>query len=118
MLFECTHEVNSDLSRVFECSLANSLRLKNEKKVLMINPSKSSAANIHVFKVRNLGVTFSYDLNLGDHVSTICRKVYGALARFRRLADVIPFAVHMRLFVALVIPLCPIVSFLHSILIC
>jgi hypothetical protein len=33
-----------------------------------------------------------------------CRKVYGALAGLRRLADVTPFAVRMRLVVALVIP--------------
>jgi hypothetical protein len=56
-----------------------------------------------VFKAKNLGVTFSYDLNWGDHVSSIYRKVYGALAEFRSLADVISFAVRKRLFVALVI---------------
>jgi hypothetical protein len=58
----------------------------------------------NVFKAKNLGVTFSYNLNWGDHVSTICRKVYGALAGLRRLTDVTPFAVLMRLVVALVIP--------------
>jgi hypothetical protein len=51
-----------------------------------------------------MGVTFSYNLNSGDHVSTICRKFYGALAGLRRLADVTPFAVRMRLVVVLVIP--------------
>jgi hypothetical protein len=56
----------------------------------------------YVFKAKNLGVTFSYDLNWGDHVSTICRKVYGALAGHRRLSDVTPVAVRMRLVVALV----------------
>jgi hypothetical protein len=66
----------------------------------------------YVFKAKNLGVTFSYNLNWGDHVSTICCKVYGALAGLRRLADVIPFAVRMRLVVALAI-----VSISHSILI-
>jgi hypothetical protein len=45
----------------------------------------------YAFKAKNLSVTFSYDLNWGDHVSLICRKVYGALARFRRLPDVTPF---------------------------
>jgi hypothetical protein len=35
------------------------------------------------FKAKNLGVTFSYDLNWSDHVSTICRKVYRALAGLR-----------------------------------
>jgi hypothetical protein len=58
----------------------------------------------YVFKAKNLGVTFSYNLNWGDHVSTICRKVYEALAGLRRLADVTPFAIRMRLVVALVIP--------------
>jgi hypothetical protein len=52
----------------------------------------------YVFKARNLGVTFSYNLKWGDHVSTICRKVYGAL---RRLADATPFAIRMRVVVAL-----------------
>jgi hypothetical protein len=51
-----------------------------------------------------MGVTFSYNLNSGDHVSTICRKFYGAFAGLRRLADVTPFAVRMRLVVVLVIP--------------
>jgi hypothetical protein len=113
MLFKC--EVNSDLSKVFEWSLANSLKL---------NPSKSMVLPInrthllgpfaavflgedfipYVFKAKNLGVTFSYDLNWGDHVSGICRKVYGAFAGLRRLADVILFAVRMRLVIAFVIP--------------
>jgi hypothetical protein len=57
----------------------------------------------YVFKAKNLGVAFSYDLNWGDHVSTICRKVHGALAGLRRLADVTLIAVRMRLVVALVI---------------
>jgi hypothetical protein len=52
------------------------------------------------YQAKNLGVTFSYDLNWGDHVSTICHTVYGALAGLRRLVD----AVRMRLVVALVIP--------------
>jgi hypothetical protein len=51
----------------------------------------------YVLKVKNLGVNFSYVLNWGDHVSKICRKVYGALAELRRLADVTSFAVCMRL---------------------
>jgi hypothetical protein len=51
----------------------------------------------YVLKVKNLGVNHSYVLNWGDHVSKICRKVYGALAELRRLADVTPFAVRMRL---------------------
>jgi hypothetical protein len=58
----------------------------------------------YVFRAKNLGVIFSYNLNWEDHVSTIFRKVYGALAGLRRLADVTPFAVRMRLVVALVIP--------------
>jgi hypothetical protein len=49
----------------------------------------------YAFKAKNLGVTFSYDLNWGDHVCTICRKVNGALAGLRRLADVTPFTVRM-----------------------
>jgi hypothetical protein len=57
----------------------------------------------YVFKAKSLGVTFSYDLNWDGHVSTIYRKVYGALAGLRRLADITPFAVRMQLFVALVI---------------
>jgi hypothetical protein len=57
----------------------------------------------YVFKAKNLGVNFSYNLNWGDHASKIFRKVYGALAGLRRLADVTPFAVRMRL-VVLVIP--------------
>jgi hypothetical protein len=28
----------------------------------------------YVFKAKNLGITFSYDRNWGDHVSTICHK--------------------------------------------
>jgi hypothetical protein len=114
LIKKCIREVNSDLSKVFEWSLANSLEL---------NPSKSMVLPIYrnyllgpfpalflgddfipyVFKAKNLGVTFSYDLNWGDYVSTICRKVYGALAGLRRLAAVTPFAVRMRLVVALVI---------------
>jgi hypothetical protein len=44
----------------------------------------------YVFKAKNLCATFSYDLNWGEHVSTICRKGYGALAGFRRLVDCHP----------------------------
>jgi hypothetical protein len=98
---ECICEVNSDLSKVFEWSFANSLKL---------NPSKSMVLPIYRnhlivplpaiflgndfipydFKAKNLVVTLSYNLNWGDHVSTICRKVYGALVGLRKLADV-PF---------------------------
>jgi hypothetical protein len=97
--------------RFFEWSLANSWKL---------NPSKSMVLPIYrnhslgpfpalfvgddfipyVFKAKNLCVTCSYDLNWGDDVSTICRKVYGALEGLRRLADVTPFVVRMRLVVA------------------
>jgi hypothetical protein len=38
MLFECIREVNSDLSKIFEWSLANSLKL---------NPSKSMVLPIY-----------------------------------------------------------------------
>jgi hypothetical protein len=30
----------------------------------------------YVFKAKNLGITFSYDLNWGDHVSTICPVIF------------------------------------------
>jgi hypothetical protein len=125
MLFECIREVNSDLSRVFEWFLANSLKLIPLKSMVLpiyrnclLGPL--SALNLGdnfipcVFKAKNLGVTFSYDLIWGDHVSKICRKVYGVLVGLRRLADVTPFAVRMRLVVALVIPFfihCDCVSF-------
>jgi hypothetical protein len=74
---------------------------------------------LSLFKVNNLGVTFSYDLNWGDHVSTICRKVYEAFAGLRRLADFTPFTACMRLVVLLVIlfSFIAIVSISHSILI-
>jgi hypothetical protein len=82
MLFECISEVNSDRSKVFECFLANSLKL---------NPSKSMVLPIYrnhllgplsalflgddfipdILKAKNLGVALSYDLNWGDHVSTM-----------------------------------------------
>jgi hypothetical protein len=110
----CIREVNNYLSKVFEKSLANYFKL---------NPSKSMVLPIYrnhllgplpalflgeeliryVFKAKNLGVTFSYNLNWGDHVSTICHKVYGPLAGLRRVADVTPFAIRMRLDVELVI---------------
>jgi hypothetical protein len=35
----------------------------------------------YVFKAKNLGVTFSYDLNWGDHVSTIGRSMEPLLGR-------------------------------------
>jgi hypothetical protein len=80
MLFEYIRKVNSDLSRVFEWALANSLKL---------NPSKSMVLPIYrnyllgplpalfhgdyfisyVFKAKNLGVTFVYDLI--DHVRSM-----------------------------------------------
>jgi hypothetical protein len=41
----------------------------------------------YVFKAKNLRITVSYDLNWGDHVGTICRKLCGALAGRRRLFD-------------------------------
>jgi hypothetical protein len=112
MLFECIREVNSDLSKVFEWSLANSLKL---------NPSKSMVLPIYrnhlsgplpvlflgddfipyVFKAKSLGVIFSYNLNWGDLVSTICRKVYVAPAAHAALDwQMSP----LRLVVALVIP--------------
>jgi hypothetical protein len=115
MLFECIREVNSDLSKVFEWSLPNSLKLNPLKSMVLpiyrnhlLGPLPalflSDDFTPYVFKVKNLGVTFSYDFNSGDHVSTICRKFYGALAGLRRLADVTPFAVRIRLVVVLVIP--------------
>jgi hypothetical protein len=35
MLFECIREVNSDMSKVFEWSLANSLKLNTAKSVVL-----------------------------------------------------------------------------------
>jgi hypothetical protein len=59
---------------------------------------------LYVYETKNLVVTFNYDISWGDHVCTIYRKVYGALAELRRLADVTPFVVCMRLIVVFVIP--------------
>jgi hypothetical protein len=102
MLFEFIREVNSYLSKVFEWFFAYSLKLNPLKAmVLPINrnhllgplPALFLADDFvpYVFKAKNLGVTFSYNLNWGDHDSTICRKVYGALAELGRLTDVTPF---------------------------
>jgi hypothetical protein len=44
---------------------------------------------------KNLGVTFNYDLSWNVHVSTVCRRVYRALAELRRLVDITPFDVSM-----------------------
>jgi hypothetical protein len=97
--------VNSDLRRIFEWSRSNLLRL---------NPANPWAADPifnghllgplsplflgddfipYLYKAKNLGVPLIYDLSWGDHVSTVCRMVYGAFAGFRRLTDVTPFAV-------------------------
>jgi hypothetical protein len=108
MLFECIREVNSDLSKVFEWSLANSLKLNASKLMVppiyrnhLLGPLPALFLGDdfipYVFKAKDLGVTFSYNLNWGDHVSTICRKVYGALAGLRRLADVTSFAVEIEI---------------------
>jgi hypothetical protein len=111
MLFECIRGVNSDLSKVFELSFANSLKLNlGPLPALFFGDDFIPCA----FKAKNLDLTFSYNLNWSDHVSTICRKVYEALAGLRRLADFTFFAVRMRLVVALVIPFfihCDCVSF-------
>jgi hypothetical protein len=79
MLFECIREVNSDLSRVFEWFLANSLKLIPLKSMVLpiyrnclLGPL--SALNLGddfipcVFKAKNLGVTFSYDLMTFDSI--------------------------------------------------
>jgi hypothetical protein len=94
--------------KVFEWSLANSLNLNPLKSMVLPVyrnhllgplPALFLADDFipYVFQAKILGVTLSYDLNWGDHV--ISRKVYGALAGLKRLAD----AVRMRLVVALVI---------------
>jgi hypothetical protein len=73
MLFECIREVNSDLSRVFECSLANSLKLNLSKSMVlliyrnyMLGPISALFLGVdiipYVFKANNLAVTFSYDV--------------------------------------------------------
>jgi hypothetical protein len=61
----------------------------------------------YVYKSKNLGVNLNYDLSWSDHVTTVGRKVYVALAGLRRLSNVTPFAVRMRPIVALVIPIFP-----------
>jgi hypothetical protein len=79
MLFKCICEVNSDLSSVFKWSLANSLKLNSSKyMVLPINrnhllgplPSLFLGDDFipYFFKAKNLGITFSYDLNWDDHM--------------------------------------------------
>jgi hypothetical protein len=81
MLFECIREVNSDLSKVFEWSLANSLKLNTAKSMVLPIyrnhllgplPALVLGGNFipYVFNAKNLSVTFSYNLNWGDHVST------------------------------------------------
>jgi hypothetical protein len=65
----------------------------------------------YVSKAKQIGVTFNYDQSSVEHASTVCLKVYGALAGL--------FADRMRLIVALVIPfsLTAIVYTLHLTLI-
>jgi hypothetical protein len=74
MVFECIRAVNSDLSKVFEWFLANSLNLKSTKfmvlpiyrnHLLSPHPALFLGDDFipYVFKVKNLGVTFSYNLN-------------------------------------------------------
>jgi hypothetical protein len=77
MLFECICEVNSDLSKVFEWSLANYLKLNPAKSIPIYRnhllgpfPALFLGEDFipYVFKAKNLGVTFSYSLNWSDHV--------------------------------------------------
>jgi hypothetical protein len=83
--------------RFFEWSRANLLRILNPAKnmVLPIYREQLLGSLLALFlgndfipyKAKNLGVTFNYDLSWGDHVSNVLRKVYGALAGLRRLAE-------------------------------
>jgi hypothetical protein len=69
----------------------------------------------YVYKTKNLGVTFNYDLSWGDHIRTICHKVYGALTGFRWLmASPPPVAVSMRL----IVTCCPGDSSFHLLRLC
>jgi hypothetical protein len=52
---------------------------------------------------KTLSFTFNYDLSWGDHVRTVCRKIYGALPGLRKLVVVTPFAVRLLPIVARVI---------------
>jgi hypothetical protein len=83
--------VNSDLRRIIEWSRVSLLRLNPAKSMVLpifrghllapLPPRFLSDDFIpYVYKAKNLGVTFSYDLSWGDHVITVCRKFYGALA--------------------------------------
>jgi hypothetical protein len=49
-----------------------------------------------VFRQRTWALLLSYNLNWGHHVCTNCRKVYGAFAGFRRLADVALYSYSLR----------------------
>jgi hypothetical protein len=74
MLFESIREVNSDLPKVFEWSLANSLKLNSLKFMVLpiyrnhlFGPLPALFLGDdfipYVFKAKNLGVTFSYNFN-------------------------------------------------------
>jgi hypothetical protein len=89
---------------LFEWSLANCLKLNPSKYMVLplyrnhlLGPLPALFLDDdfipYVFKAKSLGVTFSYDLNWGDHVCTIYRKVYESLAGLRRLVDVTPFTI-------------------------
>jgi hypothetical protein len=96
MLSECIWEVKSDLRKIFEWSHANLLKLNPAKSMVLpicrrhlLSPLSALFLDDdfipYVYKAKNLTVTFSY-----DHVSPICRKVYGALVVLWRLV-VVPF---------------------------
>ena len=113
-LGQSVDRINRDIEAVANWSSVNGLQLNplktqalwiSNRRVVAPPPIRVCGSMIpYSDSVRDLGVHLNGRFTWGDHVTQICRRVYGALVPLRRLAPFTPEEVRRKIIVAIVLP--------------
>jgi hypothetical protein len=112
-LQRCYEEINEDLLRIFEWSVANGLKINPKKsQVIVIHRSKKPIPQPQLFvgqdvikivkKVIDLGFVINENLTPADHCNKICQKTYFVLRGITPHASCTPLPVRKKLIMSLV----------------
>ena len=112
--------VEHDVFSVVNWATQNKLSLNIQKTKIMIIGTRRLISTINfntlhqinidhqpipfVSSARNLGVMMTYDLRWNDHVTSISRKIFACLRRFRVSDHALPLGTRVRLVSAMILP--------------
>jgi Reverse transcriptase (RNA-dependent DNA polymerase) len=113
-LVPCCHQLNEDLERVYQWSIANSIQINPIKSqaILFNSHTTTSPPNIklgrdfieYYDKVKNLGIIFNNKLKWDDQISKVCSSVCLDLRRMWPMASFTPKETRKKLVTSLIIP--------------